>query len=464
MPEEQRDVSVADLLRLGEEFAVLARAGERKLLVLLVADLSPAAVAVYLHCLRAGHRVMLLDPRLGPERRHQVLRGFRPDVVLLPSNGHLVPPQDMPDHLPLGTVGTALLLRRERFGDPLDHRHLAVLIATSGSLGAFRFVCLTYSGLRHNAEAIVGALGLHREDRAAWYLSMAYSYGLSVLNSHLVAGGSVAIMRQPPTNADHWGEFDAARCTTTAAVPETYRLLHAVGHDFAAHPTLRLATQAGGRLPEPLVVAHATALTDSGRQLAVMYGQTEATARITCHTGADVLRHPLSVGRPIAGVDVAVEDDDGRPAPSGTVGQITVSGPGTMLGYAERREDLDELPCHGLPLLRTGDLGRLKDGRLYVTGRLARIAKCTGVRVALDEVEEFFTRIGPAAVVCDDERIVVYVEGPVTAFRAAYREVLRTYLVPPAMVRLRSIGTIPRTMSGKIAYRELPSRPEPTRR
>jgi acyl-coenzyme A synthetase/AMP-(fatty) acid ligase len=107
-------------------------------------------------------------------------------------------------------------------------------------------------------------------------------------------------------------------------------------------------------------------------------------------------------------------------------------------------------------MLRTGDVGRLADGRLFLEGRLARVAKPLGVRVQLEEIEAAFQPDGAAAAVAGpDEVVTVYVEGPTASFREAYRAVLAGYRLPPAAVRLVSVERIPRTASGKIAYGEL---------
>ncbi len=454
-PEAGRCYDRAELKDLCHVFDSVIATARQKLSVLIIADLSAVAIAAYLECLRTGHAAILLDSRFDHDKRSALLESFRPDVVVLQSSSATAHPMSA-DYDVGGTIGAHLVLRRRQSEPPVPHPQLAVLIATSGSLGAFRLVCLTYSGLGHNGSSIAAALGLLSTDRAALSLSMGYSYGLSILNSHLISGGSVAILKHAPTSLDHWRLFDLARCTAFAAVPETYRLLDAARHDLAGHPTLRLATQAGGRLAETLVRRFGATLSEAGREFAVMYGQTEATARIACHKGAEVLEYPRSVGRAIPGVGVRIEDSSGRAVADGLGGQIVVSGPGTMLGYAHRREDLADLPDRPIPTLHTGDLGYLSGGRLHVTGRLTRFAKPIGVRIQLDEVEEFFSCIGPAAAVCDNlERIIVYVERPVVDYRAAYREVLRTYVLPPAMLRVQQVTTIPRTVSGKVAYNQL---------
>lgn len=455
-PAAGRAHPVAALRQLGSAFAgQLPGAG--KCLVQLVADHSVDMVAIYLECLRLGHAVILVDQRLSAERLCAVRDAFQPDAVVdwaaEPATAARLSTAEYRLAAPVGRA--AVLVRRSHSPGP-PPRNLAVMLATSGSLGGFRFVCLTYENLASNARAVGQVLGLRPDDRGALCLPLSYSYGLSILNSHLASGGAVALLDGTPSSLAFWPRFDEARCTTFAGVPETYRILAGIGHQLAAHPALRLATQAGGRMPEPLVLSTATALADAGKELAVMYGQTEATARIACHRGADVLRSPGSVGTAIPGSQIWTAGPDGTRCQDGEIGEIVLAGPGIMLGYARGRSDLLTLPPEPAATLRTGDLGCLRDSMLYIAGRRGRLAKPLGVRVQLDDVEAEFAALGPAAAVAGaDEVVTVYVEGSARTYRPAYRAVLAAYSLPPSAVRVAPVARIPRTLTGKIAYAQL---------
>jgi long-chain acyl-CoA synthetase len=455
-PSAGRVHSATAVRHLGSVFAgQLPGAG--KCLVQLVADHSVDMVAVYLECLRLGHAVILVDQRLSGERLCAVRDAFQPDVVVDSAAEPAATARlSTAEYSLAASVGKAtVLVRRDRSPAPLPPA-LAVMLATSGSLGNFRFVCLTFENLASNARAVGQVLGLRPDDRGALCLPLAYSYGLSVLNSHLATGGAVVLLDGAPSSLAFWRQFDATGCTTFAGVPETYRILAGIGHRIAAHPALRLATQAGGRMPEPLALSTAMTLADAGKELALMYGQTEATARITCQRGAEVLRSPGSVGTVIPGSRIWTAGPDGTRCPDGEAGEIILAGPGIMLGYACGRSDLLTLPPESPASLHTSDLGFLRDGRLYIVGRRGRLAKPLGVRVQLDEVEAEFATLGPAAAVAGaDEVVTVYVEGSAHTYRSAYRAVLAAYALPPSTVRVTPIAKIPRTLTGKVAYAKL---------
>ena len=451
--------SATTLRELGDQLTPHL-ATNRKTLVHLMAGPCVEAIAAYLACLRLGHAVIVTDSRLDTDHQKNVIAGLRPDVVV-DARGRHGPggAQAAAGYRTASLVGTAgVLVRQDDHDDdalPVPDS-LAVLLATSGSLDGSRLVCLSYDNVVSNALAIGQALALSPEDRAALTLPVAHSYGLSVLNSHLLAGGSLALPQIVPSNTRFWDVFGRLGCTTFAGVPDNYRILSAMGVRFADQPSLRLATVAGGALSEPLVLEIGEELLNAGKDLAVMYGQTEATARIACHRGPDVLRFPTSVGPAVPGSTVWIESPDGSPLEDGDTGEILLRGPGIMLGYASTREELAAIPENSPTTMRTGDLGYLAQGRLHVTGRLSRLIKPLGVRVQLDEIEEAFATVGPAAVVAGEgETLIVYVEADPAAYRGVYRTVLADYALPPTVVRIEPIARIPRTYSGKVSYAEL---------
>jgi acyl-CoA synthetase (AMP-forming)/AMP-acid ligase II len=214
-------------------------------------------------------------------------------------------------------------------------------------------------------------------------------------------------------------------------------------------------TQAGGRL-EPALVAHfAELMRRRGGRFHVMYGQTEATARIAVLPGDAAAERPGSVGRPIRDGHIAI-DADGRAADPGEIGEIVYRGPNVMLGYATERADLsrgDELSGE----LRTGDLGFVDaEGYLHVTGRTARIAKVHGLRISLDEVEALARVDGPVAVIGGEDRLIVFYEGVAGDVLAArQRELSARLRIHASAISVRAIDAIPRAASGKVDYPRL---------
>jgi acyl-CoA synthetase (AMP-forming)/AMP-acid ligase II len=225
------------------------------------------------------------------------------------------------------------------------------------------------------------------------------------------------------------------------------------GMDLAS---LRTMQQAGGAMNPARIALYADHMDRKGGSLFVMYGQTEATARIA-YVPPDRLADKLgSAGIAIPGGRLSIDQDgalesDGRP-----LGEVVYEGPNVMLGYADRLEDLaagDEL--HGI--LRTGDIGYLDaDGFLYLAGRRKRIAKVFGVRINLDEVEMMLREWGPAVVVANDDLIWGFCEFGTDESLADLRETMSLRLrLRRSALNLRRVWDIPVHASGKPDYRQV---------
>jgi acyl-CoA synthetase (AMP-forming)/AMP-acid ligase II len=395
---------------------------DHKELVLVRASLTPATVTAYLAALAAGHAVLLVDGDTA-----EIERRYAPRFVM--SGNEL---------LDAGESHSA--------ARPPIHPDLAVLLSTSGTTGSPKLVRLSAGAMLANARSIASYLELDERERALASLPFGYSYGLSVLNSHLVAGGSVVLPREGVLRPEFWAAFERHHCTSLAGVPYSYALMERVGWRSQRLRGLSTMTQAGGRMDPELVRSVAQELDGRGARLFVMYGQTEACARIAYVPPERLLENPGAIGVPIPGGELAVDD-----------GELVYTGPNVMMGYAESAEDLARGDDLG-GVLRTGDLGHGDDdGVFFVTGRLKRIAKVNGQRVNLDEVEALVRPVGPAAAIqYGEDRLMIFVEGAEADARAALAEGLT--LRGRSLV-VHSVERLPTTASGKIDYAALSEEP-----
>ncbi|MFC5064636.1 non-ribosomal peptide synthetase [Actinomycetospora atypica] len=399
--------------------------GPRRRLVVAVMSVDVASVVGYLGALRGGHAVLLVPP--DPARLAAVRTAWDPDAVVA-----------------AGTV-TAY-----RTGSAHDlHPDLALLLATSGSTGSPRLVRLGAAGVDANVAAIADRLDVRADDRAVAMLPLHYCYGLSVLHTTLDRGAALLLRPDAVTDASFWAGVRAGRATSLHGVPHTFDLLDTLG-GVPPLPDLRYVTQAGGRLA-PEDVARWTAVgRRHGWRFHVMYGQTEATARMTISDPDLAAVRPASVGWPVAGGRVTVDPVDG--VDDG--GEIVFHGPNVMLGYADSPADLAR--GRTVDVLRTGDLGRVADdGSVEITGRLRRVVKPAGIRLDLDALERRLAGAGlTAACTGDDDTLVVAVEGGAAAAASA-RDELGGLPTRPVVV---TVPGLPRRENGKVdhpAVREL---------
>lgn len=420
----------------------LRRHGTNPLLLSSDGALTYADVAV---------RADALRDRLGPERRLVLLRGRtsvdliitlcavlagRHPVIVAPparSDGRDELESNYCPDIVIDTDAGTVDVRRDRSAHLL-HPDLALLLTTSGSTGSPKLVRLSRGALRSNAASIATYLNLTDRDRALLTLPLHYCYGLSVLTSHLYAGAALVVSDHSVLDSCLWDLARHHRATGMAGVPYSFEQLDQAG--FPEIPTLRYVTQAGGKLPADRVRQHVELGRSRGWDFFVMYGQTEATARMAYLPPELAAHYPGAIGVAIPGGRLRVENPD-----TCGVGELVYSGPNVMMGYATGAADL----CRGHEVceLRTGDLGRQNAAGLFeVVGRSGRFAKLFGLRIDLDDVER---RVQCLAVEVDGMLGVVSPQADAAADVAALCD------LPEWKVR-GVCAAVPRTSTGKPDY------------
>lgn len=420
-------------------------------LVFLLATNGVDAIAAYLACLAGRRPVALLDAALAGPRLDALSEAYRPVALIAPADAF---GPESAASIAL-CAGSGFALRALRSQGAALHPQLALLLTTSGSTGNPKLVRLTLGNLLANARSIARYLGIAPGERGMLSLPMHYSYGLSVLNSHLAAGAAVVLSSHSFLRPEFWQAFDGGRCTSFAGVPYAWETLHRLRFDPARHPTLRTMTQAGGALKPELMRSFHDKAAASGRRFFVMYGQTEATARIA-YVPAERL------GEKIGSIGIAIPEGELTLASiEGTEQyELVYRGPNVMMGYAQGAAELADGDRLG-GTLRTGDLASVDgDGFFRLTGRLSRFAKLFGRRVNLEDVErELEANFAVhAAVVESGERLVLHVaatgDAPVCD-TALLRHLAAWLAVPAQSLRVQPHAQLPMTSSGKKDYKAL---------
>jgi acyl-CoA synthetase (AMP-forming)/AMP-acid ligase II/acyl carrier protein len=411
-------------------------AGERRLLAVESRNEISSLIA-YLAALQARQPVLLLEDG-ATERDSRIVDTFHPQAIFRPA---------------ADGAGQFHALPRNRTVSL--HPDLCVLLSTSGSTGSPKLVRLSHENIRSNARAIAHYLGITTGERAVTTLPFHYSFGMSVVNSHLAVGATLLLTDDSVTRNEFWEFFSAAGATSFSGVPYTFEMLERIGFRDRDYPTLRHIAQAGGRLPRDLVVEYAEWGRRKGVRLWVMYGQTEASPRMAYVPPDQVLENPECIGVPIPGGQFQLADTDGKAITAdGEPGELVYRGPNVMLGYAREAADLGR--GRDIQELRTGDLAcRKANGLYYIVGRQSRFSKLFGLRISHDELEEFLRSQGFRAIVCGNDRLIVVATLDRAQSESIAARLSRRYPLAPGAIQVIELDEYPTLPSGKFDYQKV---------
>ena len=274
---------------------------------------------------------------------------------------------------------------------------VAVILFTSGSTGNPKGVMLTHYNLMCNTNSIIEYLNLTKGDRVEMVLPFYYCYGTSILHTHFRVGGSLVVNNKfmfPQTVVDDINKYS---CTGFSGVPSTYQiLLRMTDIKHTKVPTLRYITQAGGKLSEIFIKQLINIL--KGVDIFIMYGQTEATARLSYLSPHLINEKMNSIGHGIKGTELLVLNSEGKRVKPGETGEIVAKGGNIMKGYFNDKGETNKVLKQGC--LYTGDLAKVDDeGYIYIVSREKNIIKSGGIRISPKEIEDIILQI-PEIVEC----------------------------------------------------------------
>jgi acyl-coenzyme A synthetase/AMP-(fatty) acid ligase len=335
---------------------------------------------------------------------------------------------------------------------------LALLLTTSGSTGSPKLVKQSYKNIQSNAKSICEYLKIDENERAITTLPMNYTYGLSIVNSHTLAGATMLLTDATIVSKDFWSFLKEQEATSFAGVPYTYEMLKRIRFFRMDLPSVRYFTQAGGKLQPELHREFAEYAQREGKEFVVMYGQTEATARMGYLPAEKSLEKFGSMGISIPGGRLYIIDVDGNEITEPEVmGELVYEGDNVTLGYAEKGEDLikgDER----FGRLETGDMAKFdSDGYFYIVGRKKRFLKLFGNRINLDNIDRMVKSEYPEVDVAStgtDSLMVIYVtdENILDDVKTMISD--KTHINHSA-IKVAYIEEIPRNESGKVLYTKL---------
>jgi long-chain acyl-CoA synthetase len=422
-------------------------------LVFCLTQNSPGSITGYFAFLQNGIVPLMLDSDMDSELLDKLITTYKPEYLWIPKEDKFA---NNKGKIMLNLLDY-LLVKLPSKKEYLLHDELGLLMTTSGSTGSPKLVKLSYENILSNAQAISKYLSIDENEKPITTLPMNYSFGLSIINSHMIKGATILLTKRSLIEREFWSFLQTFKATSISGVPYTFEILKKLRFFNMDLPHLRTITQAGGKLNDNLNREFSKFCEDEGKRFYVMYGQTEATARMS------YLPHEYSMLK-LGSMGVAIPDGEFFLLDkSGNIldeaekdGELMYKGRNVSMGYAVIRSDLAK-GNENNGILATGDIAkRDNDGFYYIVGRKKRFIKLFGNRINLDEMERLINNVlSDCACTGRDDEIIIFITD-----RGKLKDINR-YIAEKIGINRRAflvkyIAEIPRNFSGKIIYSKLP--------
>ena len=374
--------------------------------VILINQNSVFSLIAYLGIMKSGNTCVPLNPLIEQKNLDFIINTTKCSFAFIPKKievKYSFSDVRIYDEAGLNKILCAPINKNKPFSSQFDEERLAQILFTSGSTGEPKGVMLSHKNLIANTESIIKYLQLTSDDIIEIVLPFYYCYGLSLLHTHLKVGGSVVLNNNFIFLGSVFNDLEKYKCTGFAGVPSHFQILLRKSKSFKTtdFPYLKYVTQAGGKLHKVFIKEFVDAFPK--KKFYVMYGQTEATARLSYLPPENVLKKLGSIGKAIPDVELKVLNDRNTPVKIGEVGEIVAKGDNIMTGYLNDKESTDQTLKNGW--LYTGDMAKTdKDGYIYLVARKKEIIKVGGKRISPKEIEEVIVSI-PEVVDCTIEGV-----------------------------------------------------------
>lgn len=412
-----------------------------KELIFLYIDNTIQSISIFWSVMRSKHCIALLPPNLTTHFKESLEALYKPAWIFDKTR------ETLNEYKSEGQGQHSFFTRTER-SNFIIAPGIKILLNTSGTTGSPKFVKLSEQNLVANARSICSYLPINKNDVTPLNLPVYYSYGLSVLTSNAIQGGKIICTNDDLLKKDFWEKMARFGYTSIAGVPFVYEMLDRIGFTKKQYPSLQYFTQAGGKLQDALVTKFATYAEANNIKFFVMYGQTEATARMSYLPPENLLSKTGSIGKPIKDGLFSIDDQ---------TNELCYTGPNVFGGYVNTPADLSAYKQESL--LHTGDIARVdEDGFYYITGRLKRFVKLFGSRINLDEVETILSGEINVIAKCagiNDKQLVIFVPDSEADLKAIATFISTELKLHPSVIKVQHIEMIPLTANGKVNYTQL---------
>ncbi|MCU7834954.1 MAG: AMP-binding protein [gamma proteobacterium symbiont of Taylorina sp.] len=428
--------------QLNQDFCDYVTNNSKRLLIFILCQQNVAATIAIAAILTGKHAAVLIPDAINNNQLKKLIDNYQPNIIYHTETGSIQHVSEKKHKL---------------------HSELCLMLSTSGSTGTPKQVKLSQNNLFENAKSIISYLHIDEKEKAITSLPLSYSYGLSILTSHLLAGASILVTDVSIMTRLFWDQIEQFQISSIAGVPYTYKMFQRLKLVEKTLPYLKTMTQAGGKLDKAQVCLFAEYAQRTNKQFYIMYGQTEATARMAYLKSTDVLKYPESIGIAIPGGSFKLIDENKKVInQAGVEGELVYKGSNVMMGYALNFNDLATEP--ELKELHTGDLAYRNTESLYfISGRQSRFLKLFGLRVSLIDIEQSLNNKG-YEVACsgqDDFLTVLVVSNKtnhndIKLIEENVIQLIREQLhVHPDVIKVKVCQSFPLNDNSKIDYKKV---------
>ncbi len=425
---------------------------KKRSLVIIISENSLGSILAYIFCILKKHPVIIIDSKTPSIKIKEIFKIYQPKFVFSSKmNSKIIKNYCSIEY----NFFSQILYKNKKHKKILINKNLSVLISTSGSMGGLKLAKLSYTNLYFNTYSILKYLKINSGDSAITNLPISYSYMLSIINTHLEVGGKIVVSQFSIIQKQFWNIFNLNKVTSFNGVPHTYEILDKIGIHRLKNKYIKYFTHAGGKLDVFTLKKLVNFSYKEKIKFISMYGQTEASPRISYLNPKFLNKKTGSIGKAIPGNKIYLIDKNKKKINTPfVVGELICEGKNVFMGYSNEYSDLKKGSISNK--LMTGDLAYFdNDNFFYITGRTSKIVKIFGNRVDLEFLEnQLKNKKYIVSCISDEKKIYLFYEKPYK------KKKLLIYTQKITNVSVRYLETIklksfPRTLNNKISYENL---------
>ena len=448
------EISYSEILE--ETIKISKHIDGRSLIIIFSSNTIESIIGYISFCIKKNV-VMLVERNINQSNANKLIYNYNPDYIFLPKLSHL----NFNNNFEIiFNYKNYLLLKSIKKITKILHKELSILLPTSGTTGNSKFVKISNRNILSNTRSIIDYLHINKNHKSITILSMHYSYGMSILNTHLSVGAKIVVTEEKITSKPFWNLLKSSRVTSISGVPFIYETFDKLKIQEMDLPYIKYFTQAGGKLKKNLVIKFANYCIKNDKEFIIMYGQTEASPRMSYLPFKDILRKPDSIGKAINNCRFEIQDNDGNIIKEiNKSGQLIFYGDNVSMGYANNFLDLKN-GYNNKGILKTGDIAtKDQENFYYILGRIDRSVKIAGIRINLDNIEKTLFDFG-YEIVCliNENKLIIHIKCK-SDFDKMKKKitsiVYSEFNINKNLLLLKKISEFPRNSDGKIIYKNL---------